>query len=78
MADEAQDPAGDAPETSEGEGIEAARAQAAAKKAAKEESERRGRMLKAGIGIGIGSAAVVAALLYANQSRKKTGGKKED
>lgn len=35
------------------------------------EEERRKRMLKTGIGIGIGSAAVVAALLYANQSRKK-------
>ncbi len=35
------------------------------------EEERRAKMLKTGIGIGIGSAAIVAALLYANQSRKK-------
>ncbi len=35
------------------------------------EEQRRATMLKTGIGIGIGSAAIVAALLYANQSRKK-------
>jgi homoserine kinase len=35
------------------------------------DEERRAKMLKTGIGIGIGSAAIVAALLYANQSRKK-------
>ncbi len=35
------------------------------------DDDRKGRMLKTGIGIGIGSAAIVAALLYANQSRKK-------
>jgi hypothetical protein len=37
------------------------------------EEERRAKLLKAGIGIGIGSAAIVAALLYANQSRRKKG-----
>ncbi len=35
------------------------------------DDERRARLLKTGIGIGIGSAALVAALLYVNQSRKK-------
>jgi hypothetical protein len=34
------------------------------------EEERRAKLLKTGIGIGIGSAAIVAALLYANQSRR--------
>ncbi len=36
-----------------------------------EESRRRANMLKAGIGIGIGSAAIVAALLYSNNARRK-------
>lgn len=35
------------------------------------EDERRKKLLKTGIGIGIGSAAIVAALLYANTARKK-------
>lgn len=35
------------------------------------EAERKARMIKAGIGIGVGSAALVAALLYANSNRKK-------
>jgi hypothetical protein len=35
------------------------------------DEEKRAKLLKTGIGIGIGSAAIVAALLYANQSRKK-------
>jgi hypothetical protein len=43
-------------------------AQAAA--AAKESDPRRTRHLVAGAAIGIGSAALVAALLYANRSRK--------
>lgn len=34
-----------------------------------EETRRKSNMLKAGIGIGIGSAAVVAALLYANKKK---------
>lgn len=38
-----------------------------------EESKRRANMLKAGIGIGIGSAAIVAALLYSNSARRKKG-----
>ena len=36
-----------------------------------DESRRRANMLKAGIGIGIGSAAIVAALLYSNNARRK-------
>lgn len=34
-----------------------------------DEARRKSNMLKAGIGIGIGSAAVVAALLYANKKK---------
>ena len=47
-------------------GSEAAQAAAAAK----ESDPRRTRHLVAGAAIGIGSAALVAALLYANRSRK--------
>ena len=46
-----------------------------------EDSRRKANMLKAGIGIGIGSAAIVAALLYSNSARRKKGDtkvKKED
>ncbi len=46
-----------------------------------EESRRKANMLKAGIGIGIGSAAIVAALLYSNNARRKKGdtkGRKEE
>ena len=42
------------------------------------EEEKRPARLKAGIGIGIGSAAIVAALLYANHSRKKKSDKPQD
>jgi hypothetical protein len=34
-------------------------------------AKRNANYVKAGIGIGIGSAALVAALLYANSNRKK-------
>jgi hypothetical protein len=34
------------------------------------DSKRNSNMMKAGIGIGIGSAAIVAALLYANRGKK--------
>ncbi|HYD38175.1 MAG TPA: hypothetical protein VEA60_11210 [Allosphingosinicella sp.] len=37
------------------------------------ESSRRTKHLVAGAAIGIGSAALVAALLYANRSRKSDG-----
>ena len=40
---------------------------------AKKQDSRRTRQIVAGAAIGIGSAALVAALLYANRSRK--GGK---
>ena len=40
-------------------------------KATPEEVAKRAKLVKAGIGIGIGSAAVVAALLYANHNKKK-------
>ncbi len=36
-----------------------------------DDAKKRAMMLKAGIGIGIGSAAIVAALLYSNSARKK-------
>jgi hypothetical protein len=41
---------------------------------AETEAERKARLLKAGIGIGVGSAALVAALLYANKpiARRRT------
>lgn len=35
------------------------------------EADRKTRLIKTGIGIGVGSAALVAALLYANANRKK-------
>jgi hypothetical protein len=35
------------------------------------DAKRNANFVKAGIGIGIGSAAIVAALLYANHNRKK-------
>ena len=33
--------------------------------------ERRAKLVKAGVAVGIGSAAIVAALLYASRVRKK-------
>ena len=33
--------------------------------------ERRAKLVKAGVTVGIGSAAIVAALLYASKIRKK-------
>ncbi len=40
------------------------------------EEERRTKLVKAGVAVGIGSAAIVAALLYASQVKKpkKPGG----
>lgn len=41
----------------------------------KREDERRTKLVKAGVAVGIGSAAVVAALLYASKVKKtKRGG----
>lgn len=37
----------------------------------KRDEERRGKLVKAGVAVGIGSAAIVAALLYASTIRKK-------
>ncbi len=35
------------------------------------DEERRAKLVKAGVAVGIGSAAIVAALLYASTVRKK-------
>lgn len=37
----------------------------------KENEERRAKLVKAGVAVGIGSAAIVAALLYASKVKKK-------
>jgi hypothetical protein len=37
----------------------------------KASEERRAKLVKAGFAVGIGSAAIVAALLYASKVRKK-------
>ncbi|WP_265570669.1 hypothetical protein [Sphingomicrobium nitratireducens] len=39
--------------------------------------DRNAKLKKAGVAVGIGSAAIAAALLYANR-RKKPGAKKDD
>jgi hypothetical protein len=36
-----------------------------------ENEERRTKLVKAGVAVGIGSAAIVAALLYASKVKKK-------
>ena len=35
------------------------------------DDERRSKLVKAGVAVGIGSAAIVAALLYASKIKKK-------
>ena len=35
------------------------------------DEERRAKLVKAGVAVGIGSAAIVAALLYASKVKKK-------
>jgi hypothetical protein len=35
------------------------------------EKERRDKLIKAGVAVGVGSAAIVAALLYASRIRKR-------
>lgn len=41
----------------------------------KRDDERRAKLVKAGVAVGIGSAAIVAALLYASKIKKpKRGG----
>ena len=37
----------------------------------KHDEDRRAKLVKAGVAVGIGSAAIVAALLYASTVRKK-------
>jgi hypothetical protein len=37
----------------------------------KASEERRSKLVKAGVAVGIGSAAIVAALLYASKIKKK-------
>jgi hypothetical protein len=37
----------------------------------KANEERRAKLVKAGVAVGIGSAAIVAALLYASKIKKK-------
>ena len=37
----------------------------------KQDRERREKLVKAGVAVGIGSAAIVAALLYASTIKKK-------
>jgi hypothetical protein len=45
----------------------------------KPENERRTKLVKAGVAVGIGSAAIVAALLYASKVKKPTrGGQKPE
>ncbi len=48
----------------------------------KREDERRTKLVKAGVAVGIGSAAIVAALLYASKVKKPrrgpTGGHESD
>lgn len=35
------------------------------------EDERRAKLVKAGVAVGVGSAAIVAALMYASKLKKK-------
>jgi hypothetical protein len=37
----------------------------------KSSEERRSKLVKAGVAVGVGSAAIVAALLYASKVKKK-------
>lgn len=36
-----------------------------------QDDERRAKLVKAGVAVGVGSAAIVAALLYASKVKKK-------
>ena len=45
----------------------------AAKDADKDAGERRAKLVKAGYAVGIGSAAIVAALMYASKVKKPRG-----
>ena len=43
--------------------------------AGKADEDRRQKLVKAGVAVGVGSAAIVAALLYASTVKKKPKGK---
>ena len=58
------------PEEAKVEGGAASQAAESAASAKAVDPKRRTNMVKAGVAVGIGSAAIVAALLYANRSRK--------
>ena len=61
-------------ESQGGEAIAAASAAREASRGGKGAENRRGKHLVAGAAIGIGSAAIVAALLYARRGRGDKGG----
>jgi hypothetical protein len=42
------------------------------------DEERGSKFVKAGVAVGIGSAAIVAALLYASKAKKKRGSEAAD
>lgn len=44
----------------------------------KSDGERRAKLAKAGYAVGIGSAAIVAALMYASKVKKPKGGGTKD
>ena len=44
-------------------------------KASPKDEERRTKLVKAGVAVGVGSAAIVAALLYASKIKKNPRGR---
>lgn len=58
------------PEEAKVEGAAASQAAESAASAKTVDPKRRANMVKAGVAVGIGSAAIVAALLYTNRARK--------
>ena len=56
--------------------VEGGQPQQAAASAKAVDPERKRHLVRAGVAVGIGSAAIVAALLYANRSRKGDKGGK--
>lgn len=58
------------PEDAPVEGTPASQAAESAASAKSVDPARKKNLVKAGVAVGIGSAAIVAALLYANRSRK--------
>jgi hypothetical protein len=51
--------------------------ESAQKSVDQQDGERRAKLAKAGYAVGIGSAAIVAALLYASKAKKPRGGVKQ-